>query len=243
MSEALAIQSQPSVHLVARNPVEMQSARAGLEDWLRAKIGGIDAEIVELTRAHESARSRSFALTVSNAIRGQIGKAKRRRAFYEKVLAAVEAGYTLIPNFPLDLFAIRVTKAKPTSYTERLHYKPEWPMQKAANAALGEGEYKSPAPLAIHSDNKELVGEKECVRYFIQATDYQDVEFPLIAARAEVMDATAQAMALKVFDHIGICPPARKGDPLIIGQVCMSNGWSPKIVSFIIAWHLDLRTL
>jgi hypothetical protein len=70
------------------------------------------------------------------------------------------------------------------------------------------------------------------------------VEFPIAAAQAEVMTATQEAMALKVFDAIGICPPQRKGDPLIIGQIMMpGTRWSRKTVSFLIAWHLDLRTL
>jgi hypothetical protein len=47
-----------------------------------------------------------------------------------------------------------------------------------------------------------------------------------------------------VFDTIGICPPQRKGDPLIIGQIMMPGPrWNRETVSFLIAWHLDLRTL
>lgn len=64
------------------------------------------------------------------------------------------------------------------------------------------------------------------------------------------MNATAEAMALKVFDQIGICQPTRnagitrKGDPLIIGQILgKREGWSQKCVSFIIAWHLNLKDL
>jgi hypothetical protein len=70
------------------------------------------------------------------------------------------------------------------------------------------------------------------------------------------MDATAKAMALKVFDQIGICRPvdhqnerafaaSGAGDPLIIGQILRRRGTyqGPKVVSFIIAWHLNLNDL
>jgi hypothetical protein len=64
------------------------------------------------------------------------------------------------------------------------------------------------------------------------------------------MNATAEAMALKVFDQIGIANPVRnvgvqrKGDPLIIGQVLSKRvGWTQKCVSFIIAWYLNLDEL
>jgi len=75
-------------------------------------------------------------------------------------------------------------------------------------------------------------------------TDFQEVVFPLVAARPEIMGATADAMGLKVFDAIGICPPVRKGDPLIIGKIYgQGPNWNRKEVSFLIAWHLDLRVL
>ncbi len=242
-AETLALRTQEQIHLVARDPVEMQNARERLEGWLPAKLQSIRAELVELERAHESASARHFAATVQNSLKSQINRAARRRSFYEKVLAAVEAGYTIIPNFPLEVFAIRVTKKKPNGTTDRLDYQPEWPSERAPNAALGEGQYKNPNPLAVKSNFKEVVGDKERTRYYIQATNWMDVEFPLVAARAEVLDATSAAMAKKVFDRIGICPPRRHGDPLIIGQVCLREGYVEKIVSFIIAWYLDLRTL
>lgn len=242
-AKALALRTEQQIHMVARDPVEMQSARAGLEVWLRAKMQLIDSEVVELDRAFESAKSRHFSTTVQTSIRSQINRATRRRRFYEKVLAAVQANYTIIPNFPLEVFAIRVTKKKPNIVTDKLDYQPDWPAEKSTNAALGEGDFKNPNPMTIKFNCKEIVNDKERTRYYIQATDWSEVEFPLIAARAEVLDATSTAMQRKVFDRIGICPPGRQPDPLIIGQVCLRDGYEEKVVSFIIAWHLDLRTL
>jgi hypothetical protein len=73
------------------------------------------------------------------------------------------------------------------------------------------------------------------------------VDFPLIAAVPYVMSATQQAMAKRLFDQIGVSPQdgARSADPLIIGQILgVHQGYSGrKTASFLIAWHLDLRTL
>lgn len=244
MTEESLILRTNEVHLVARNPSEMESARGNLEEWLQQKLGAIDEESAELERAIESASSAPFDASVASALKSQLNRATRRRAFYWKVLAAVQAGYAIIPNFPLELFAVRVTKERPTKWEEGINRKPDLPDEEPANAAAGEGEYKSPRQFVRETKTKERDSEgNEYTRYFIQATDYMDVQFPVVAARAEVLDATAEAMALKVFDQIGICPPQRKGDPLIVGQVRLGGRYSEKLVSFIIAWHLDLRTL
>jgi hypothetical protein len=80
-------------------------------------------------------------------------------------------------------------------------------------------------------------------------TEFNEAEFPVMAAHPVVMEATARARDMNVFDQIGICPPTRrrgKGDPLIIGQIIETMpkwGEPPKVISFLIAWYLDLRTI
>ena len=61
-----------------------------------------------------------------------------------------------------------------------------------------------------------------------------------------MMNATQEAMALRVFDQVGISPQGsvRAADPLIIGQILgHKEGYKRKTISFLIAWHLDLRSL
>ena len=61
------------------------------------------------------------------------------------------------------------------------------------------------------------------------------------------MDATAAAMAMKIFDRIGVVPQTRRkgyrGDPIVLGQITRKEGWQTKTASFLIAWYLDPRTL
>ena len=246
-SEALAVVDPvvSQVHLVARNPVQMQNARADMAVWLKDKIVECEIDVRDFEAAVDRARQNKWA--TSSLARAK-SKAVGERTFYEKLLAAVEAGYTIIPEFPIDVFAVRVSRVNPkaavasSNYAHSARVDDETPNIMKA----GEGRYVSPSQTVTNYNRKETDNAgKEFTRYFQRAVGLRDVVFPVRSARVEVMDATAEAMALKVFDRIGICPQtARNADPLIIGQVLgQKRGYTQKTISFIIAWHLDLRTL
>jgi hypothetical protein len=258
MTEALVVQESQqvvpvsSVHLVARNPVQMQNAQADLAVWLRSKTTQVKLEVDELNSAISEAQENGWS---TSALTRQRNKVAGQATYYFKLLTAVESGYTIIPEFPIDVFAIRVTRsgvrARDTTSRSTYGY-PDVDNERPDIAPVGEGEYKSPMQMVRHGEytEKDKEGKDITVR-FTQASDFQDVMFPLRAARVEVMNATAEAMAYKVFDQIGICLPTsnaagitRKGDPLIIGQILgQRSGWSQKCASFIIAWHLNLNEL
>lgn len=81
-------------------------------------------------------------------------------------------------------------------------------------------------------------------RIIKKAVSFAELEFPLAIAHPVVMDATSHAMALKIFDRIGIVPQSlRHGDPIVLGQIIRKQGWQTKTASFLIAWYLDVRTL
>lgn len=235
------------IHLAARNTQEMSLAKQELHAWLTAKIRSCRHDFNELEEARKIAVERKWA---STALRNQAANAKNRLKFYGKVLTAVNAGYTIVPNFPVDLFAIRVEKGKPVSktYTKTSEYsgfgvKPVAPL----SLPEGVGRYVDDNLRGQHIEYPEVDAKgNKLTRYYFKTTAYGDMAFPLACARPVVMNATAEAMALKVFDAIGICPNrTKREDPLIIGQVRRKRtGWQgDQIISFLIAWHLDLRTI
>lgn len=242
MADQITTTEPETVHLVARDREGMIAAQADLTNWLKHKIESLNAEAKELRDAVAVAKQNNWK---SGTLEGQLTKALKHHRFYTKTLLAVEAGLTIIPNFPIDVFAIRVTKEKPTpQYAEGTWSHPSVPDDKAQILPAGYGRYESPSQMVRHGSYKENEGGKEITKYFTQTTDFAEIAFPIIAARPEVMSATAQAMALQVFDQIGICPQSSKGDPMIIGQIMTGNStWRDKRVSFLIAWYLDLRTL
>jgi hypothetical protein len=249
-TETLAVQTQnipgaePLVHLVARNPVEMQEARGNLALWLTNKIAAVEKDVADYQASLDQAVKNKWNKT---GLRKALNQALGQQTFYEKVLAAVEAGYTIVPEFPVEVFAVRVERDYAVPEHVESRYKSSLALTPESADVLpeGAGEYVSNVPDA--RDWAETKQEEKGGTYTLhhrEAVGLRDVVFPIRAARVEVMSATAEAMALKVFDEIGICPPRRQPDPLIIGRILMPRkGGTQKSVSFLIAWHLNLNEL
>lgn len=242
-----------TVHLVARNPAEMQAARGDLLVWLKQKLTTTEAEIRDLNASVEEARQNGWKTDALTRARNRMINLE---TFYFKMLMAVEAGYTIIPDFPIDVFAIRVNRSgvRELERTQQSTWGwPTIPNQPADTTPAGSGEYRNPEALERHYEwkDKDSKGEEVVYRQTVASKFQDEIVFPMIAARPEVMNATAGAMALKVFDQIGICRPVKegrqvrfgKGDPLIIGQILLRRPQDTKVVNFIIAWHLNLNDL
>jgi hypothetical protein len=167
---------------------------------------------------------------------------------------ALEAGYTVVPNMPCDQFVIRVARKNATSfssYKQDEHHTPSnWQMdripdQKEQILPAGEGRYESPTPTVDDESSSHQRDGKLVHTRFIQVTGFDAIEFPFAAAVPVVMSATQAAMALKLFDRIGIVPQElkRNMDPIILGQIVRRENGRERVASFLIAWHLDMRTL
>ncbi len=242
-STALTSVDSPATHLqlVARQPEEMQQAQRQLIAWFEQKIAACRREAADANDNLAIAQRNGWKLA---SFRRQSQLAGRRVAFYEKCKAAVEAGYALVPNFPVDIFAVRTTKAKPKS--EEKTWNPGF-SQKGEGAPLGAGEYVSDLPFVEHridqlDDGKG--GLRKVDRYWPSEFD-AEIEYPLSIAHPAVMSATAEALARKIFDEVGSLPERRrKGDPIVVGRVCGSLGGAErKVISFLIAWYVDTREL
>src|SRR3954468_21587700 len=94
-----------TVHLIATNGQQMAAAQVLLTAWLQKKLQEESAAIVELEDLRDYAKSHKWNTAKFS---GPLSKAKKRQLFYSKLLVAAEAGYTIIPAIPLDIFAIRV---------------------------------------------------------------------------------------------------------------------------------------
>lgn len=250
MTDELAVQDEiKSVHLVARSPQEMAAAQDDLSAWLTAKVALVDSEVTELKAATEIAIQKQWQY---KTLASQLSKARVQHVYYTKLLQAVNAGYCIIPNFPIDVFAVRVSREKPKHVVVSADHRDpsrDIPDEKPQIMLAGEGRYVNPDQAVTRWQDPPRKNEQgfEAIKRWAATAEFKDIAFPLIAAQSRVMNATENAMALKLFDAIGICPESRpKGDPMIIGQIWLArtNGWgTPKMASFILAWHLDLRTL
>lgn len=227
----------------AETPVEMKAAQINLITWCECKIAAMVQEHGELAAATAHAIGRKWS---AKTLKRHTAIAEKRVQFYQKIKAALEAGYVIVPNFPVAIFAVRTEKDKPvklvsTSQWDRFE-------QKAETLPIGAGEYQNPLPVIYESGEyfvkKEGQPDKKMHDYW--AERWADFEFPVNMSRVKVMEASSRAMALKLFDDLGVLPDSRRTpDPVIFGRLLdpRSTRYHQRIVSFMIAWHLDTRTL
>lgn len=244
MSEelAVAIPNVGNVFLTACNSQEMCKTQGDLAQWIKAKIKHCESEATTLRKAAEHAKKMKWQY---KPLLAAFSREMRRVIYYEKLLKAIDSGYVLMPFAWSDVFAVRVNSVTPTSANG-----PERDDSQSAINALrgvegtnlraGEGRYVSENPLVQSAGCTETKDGKSITRYTAWRTGFQDVEFPITAAKPELMNATVQAMALKIFDEIAVAPNRRGKDPVILGIV---KGPNYRKQHFLIAWYLDTRAL
>lgn len=226
--------------VIATNPAAMQTAQQSLIKWAEKKIYSIVTELADARNQRDQAKAKKW--NASGWAR-EATKHERRIEFYQKIKAALEAGYYIVPPFPVDVFAIRTAKALPKAMDSTHHDNHD---QKAQLLPVGAGRYVDPKPErdSYVEQEKNRDGTPRAVTYY-HATEFREVDFPFKLARAEIREATDKAMSLKVFDRLGVLPRVRSPDPLVCGEILFPNqpAWGDKGVMFFVAWWLDTKTL
>lgn len=233
----------------ARNPQEMNVAQGQLIRWTIDKMAEIRMEMADLQENFDIAVKGGWKHTT---LKRQLTRAEGRIAFYEKVKAALAAGYCIVPNFPIDIFAIRTARGEPKANTRTRVDTPPLSApsiddQRSESPPLGEGAYVSPA--AKTEENwrplQTEAGKPQRTEITAWADSFLGVDFPFAFAQPAVLNATQLAMAERVFDELGVSPTraaARKGDPMVIGRIYAPGypRWQrdTKALSFVVAWFL-----
>lgn len=233
--------------VTAETPAEMAEANQFLVKWFVNKVAEVEIEAKELKEAHELAVKNKWR-TVT--LKRHAGLAEKRLTYYRKVLAALMEGYCIVPSFPISLFCVRTDSKKPkrTYMVSHSHWKPGYIHPEFGEALpIGEGEYKPHGPQVVENQIQRLEDGKMATRWESWAESWGDIEFPINMAKPQIMEATNRAMGLRIFDEFGVLPdPSPKKDPMIIGRIKrpgdpFSDGRNG--ICFIIAWHLDVRTI
>lgn len=223
------------MELTALLPHEMVVAQQQLITWCDGKLLIERRESKELFEATKEALKNGWKHAT---LKHQYKNSVKRISYYEKIKAALLQGYYIIPNFDVEVFLIRTKKEKPLSRRSARWNDIERTEQTAHDVPLGEGEYKNNRPIIVQTE----LDEKNTIYW---ADRWDDIQFPVNMAKPVIMEATANAMKHKIFDQFGVFPSTRKKvDPVIIGQIRMKSGpFSSKVVSFMIAWHLNTNVL
>lgn len=230
--------------VMASTPTEMVNAQSQLLAWFVNKIEACKAELKESEENLELAKSRKLRTAGWASI---VDKNKRAVSYYEKAHSALTEGYCIVPDFPIDIIAIRTSASKPRkNYSESTWGVARVNDQVTNSPEIGKGEYVSPQALVEHNhyitDGKE--GEKPKKTLTAEAIGFLPPDFPYKLVKPRILDDMGRAMALKIFDEIGVVrKPVRSPDPIVVGRVIRKIGNSHKTLSFLISWWVDSRDL
>lgn len=235
----LAVPVVKDLNLVAFSPGELASAQDQLRQWCEAMVKQLQTEQRDLRQNLNIAKRNKWRHSgFADAVR----RTQKRVEFYAKIKVAIEAGYLIVPDFDVNVFAIR-TAGRPKGEGEKRHDVPD---QKAQELPVGAGRYVSPVPMLKGSDESytetNSKGEVVPVGHW-WASAFQDPEFPVRAVKPAILEATEAAMAARIFDRIGIVQKQRRKDPIVCGQIIHRQGYTEQVVNFFVAWWLDTRSL
>lgn len=223
--------------LVALTPADMAPAQAALAEWCDRKIASLELEFSDLQENHEVMNRAGLS---QKGIVPALNRMGKLIAYYEKIKAAVAAGYLIVPNFPIDVFAVRVKRAKQPEGT----YESKWGGFVAHPELLpaGTGRYvDDKVEFRDESFTEQIDGKEKHIRQFVTG-DYNDVAFPVIAVKPTVLTATTRAMALRIFDEIGTVENRSGRDPIVVGRLIDPRG-NRRVTTFFIAWWLNTADL
>lgn len=224
--------------LVALTPSDMRVAQHQLGEFIGARKASVGAEFDEMSAALESAVKNGWG---TKALRNAVNKLARRQTFYDKLGAAVEAGYVIMPSLPMDVIAIRTRAHRPRSADSTWSAQFE---QQAQALPEGAGQYQNPKPTVESTTETDDKG-KRTTTYFPVAFE-DDLEMPVELCKPALLDASKAAMARKLFDEIGVVRDdhrwGRRGDPMIVGTILDPTRRGRRF-AFFIAWALPLDAI
>lgn len=232
------------VFVIARSQEEMIKANQTLILWAEGKLKQKREELTELSANLELAKKNKWRTT---PFKNNVNGALKRVQFYEKLKAALEEGYCIVPDMDIDVFAIRTTKKTPKGNYSSTEYGTPWVKnQESENPPINEGRFVSVRGEEAHDTHtfKDKDG-KDRTRKEAYAIDFQEVDFPFKLAKPGVLTAAGEALKSRIFDEVGILPRRRvRGDPMIIGRINYQHGSGRrKSINFVIAWFIDTKDL
>lgn len=241
--------SPRDLRLVAENPNQLAHEQRRLIEWCSAKVADLRAHADELRTNLDAAKAHKWK---TSTLASALQRENNRIAYYEKMLAALQAGFFIVPNFDAKVFAVRTNRSAPPFKSSDVVTASNWNLPRLDDlrlppAPVGEGVYVSPRAEEIR---KEVAApsptNKGLIHKFVESGDFViAIDFPFALARPQVMNATQAAMALRIFDDIAVLPRSQRtnADPMVVGIIRRKEGYSIKRCTFLIAWFLDTVTL
>jgi hypothetical protein len=227
--------------IIAVNPQQMQEAQATTIGWIDKKLASANADFDEAAALRDQLARKGMNVTHAQRL---LDKSMKRVKFYEKVKAALEAGYYIIPPFDIQLFAIRTDRGPTAERGENARLLND---QTGRSLPAGAGRYVNPVPIrrAVDTVDKPAYNDPTKTRevtIYENDRDWRDeLDLPVRAMKPTLIEAVGRALELKIFDALGIAPAYRAADPIIAGQIRRPEGKGT--LTFFVAWWLDEQDL
>lgn len=232
-----------STMVLATTRSALVSAHAELAEHVARQRDATVAEHAEVQAACALATDRHWA---TSPIKRRLARLERHLTFLDKVAGAIRAGYSIVPNFDLDLLAVRIRQAGRYGW----HRVNDRPTVGAERLPIGEGEYVSPEPEfeSWREDRLDASGKKIGTNVIFRSTKDAPVAVPFVLLKRELADALHAAMTERLFDEIGVVNDARtrkRADPVLVGRVLHPNvrPGDRRGLCFFIGWWFDRRVL
>lgn len=235
------------VVVLAKNPAEVIEAQHQLLTWAESKVEQMKAKLAEAELSLQ--QSKKLKIRTAAWVQ-QVAEAKKAVTYYEKLREAIRAGYYIVPNFPVQVIALK-TSAKKASVLYGRVQDPQ-----TESPPLGEGRYVSPEPVVKWRYDAER--ERSVP---VSATLNETFDFPFKLVKPKILSDLSEAVKLGIFDEIGVfpvvTPPKAKedrplpaplpalpaGDPMVVGIIKRKVRSKVHQVSFLISWWIDTRDL
>lgn len=239
--------------VVARSPQDVRTQHGSLKEWVHRQLDETNSELSEINGLLEKAKRQKFG---TKDIAKHQKKIIAYKKFLIKIFAAIQAGYTIIPNFDIESLAVR---SDGRTVAGNKHYSP--PIHGAMKLEIGKGRYVSPEPEfeSWTQAGKDYHGEA-ITETFYYATKNAPVPMPLFLARTQLAETLMSAMKEKLFDEIGIVNGKRQHqthrvpvsaqtatgiDPILVGRILhpKASQWNKRMVTFFLGWWMDTKML
>jgi len=221
--------------IVAVDRPSLVKAHVDVASWVEQRLERNRVELREVEVSLTQARDRKWATT---SIANQVRRLKAHETFLNKVRGAIEAGYTIIPNFDLTLLAVRTDKNAPRAEDRSV------PTVAAVRLPAGHGEYVSPEP-EFESWTIEETGPDNKKRNdtVYRATAHAPVDVPFVLIKQGLAERLHEAMKERLFDEIGIVEHRR--DPVLVGRILHPEArqWDRRGIAFFIGWWFNMQDL
>lgn len=226
--------------LVALNPQDLAPTQVALGEWCLRKIEEIKTELADLQEHLIIAVSNGWKL---RGLQASINRSEKRITYYDKIKDAVAAGYLIVPNFPVTVMAVRVNRRKQPERAANYEHSHKITTATPELLPAGDGRYVDDKLFTVDESYEELQpdGKTKTIRKYVSG-EYDEPDFPFAAVKPAVLDAAQRAMALKVFDTIGVVQNQTGRDPIIVGQLIDPRG-NDRRCTFFIAWWLNTADL